>query len=300
MRNQLILVIGVLLSSCVPGEAQKLATQGFLVQAHSEPTTMLVRASLTHFPPKVAAKEPSEFAQDQELPPLIRSVEGPELFRSYCASCHGLDAKGDGPAAVALKVMPANLTVLAKNNGGQFPSVRVRRTITGEDVLASHGSREMPIWGPIFHQIEADVDRGYVRLNNLVKYLESIQVVTADGGRQKPASQTPMTPSVGPTGAELFKQHCAVCHLSDSLAGSVPPPFRVPPDLTTLARRYGGKFPEAYVTEVLHNGVKMPAHGPSEMPIWGADFVARDKLDEKQVTLRITQLTDYLKSIQTK
>jgi mono/diheme cytochrome c family protein len=245
-----------------------------------------------------AVRRASEPAQDQELPPLIRSVEGPELFRAYCASCHGLDAKGHGPAAVALKAKPADLTVLARNNGGQFPSSRVRSTITGEEVLASHGSREMPIWGPIFHQIEADVDRGYVRLDNLVKYLESIQA--ADGGKQKPASHTPITPSVRPSGAELFKQHCAACHVSDSNAGAVPPPFRMPPDLTTLARRHGGKFPESYVADVLRNGVKMPAHGPSQMPIWGVDFVAKDKLDEKQVALRITQLTDYLKSIQAK
>ena len=52
----------------------------------------------------------------------------------------------------------------------------------GEEALASHGSREMPIWGPIFHQIEADVDRGNVRLENLMKYLESIQAMPPPGG----------------------------------------------------------------------------------------------------------------------
>lgn len=114
---------------------------------------------------------------DQQFQQLIHSVEGPELFRTYCAPCHGLDAKGHGPAAAALKTKPADLTVLSKTNGGQFPEERVRRFILGYDVLASHGSREMPIWGPIFHQIESDVDRGNVRLENLVKYLESIQSI---------------------------------------------------------------------------------------------------------------------------
>jgi mono/diheme cytochrome c family protein len=113
--------------------------------------------------------------QEQPLPPLIRSTNGPDLFRAYCASCHGMDAKGNGPAAVALKAKVPDLTVLAKNNLGQFPDVRVRRAIMGDDVIAAHGSREMPIWGPIFHQIEEDVDRGNVRLDNLVKYLRSIQ-----------------------------------------------------------------------------------------------------------------------------
>ena len=106
---------------------------------------------------------------------LIYSAKGPDLFHAHCAPCQGSDANGDGPLASMLKAKPANLTVLAKNNGGLFPSARVRKTITGEDVLASHGSREMPIWGAIFHQIESDQDFGNVRLQNLVKYLETIQ-----------------------------------------------------------------------------------------------------------------------------
>jgi mono/diheme cytochrome c family protein len=109
---------------------------------------------------------------------LIDSVKGPDVFRAHCAACHGLEGKGDGPAGLALKKKVPDLTVLAKNNKGQFPSVRVRRTIAGEEVSAwaiSHGSREMPIWGPIFHQIESDMDWGNVRLDNLTNYLESIQ-----------------------------------------------------------------------------------------------------------------------------
>jgi mono/diheme cytochrome c family protein len=123
--------------------------------------------------PQTAPKA-QEKTKDQ-LEQLIYSVKGPDLFRAHCAACHGLDAKGDGPIAPSLKAKVADLTVLAKNNGGQFPSARVRKTITGEDVLASHGSREMPIWGPIFHQIESDQDFGNVRVQNLLKYLESIQ-----------------------------------------------------------------------------------------------------------------------------
>jgi len=115
-------------------------------------------------------------ASDQELPSLIRSLKGPDLFRAYCASCHGLDAKGHGPAAASLKAKVADLTVLAKNNDGKFPDARVRKVIMGDEVIASHGSREMPVWSPIFHQIEEDVDRGNVRLENLVNYLETIQV----------------------------------------------------------------------------------------------------------------------------
>jgi mono/diheme cytochrome c family protein len=131
-----------------------------------------VFASL-HAAPQTGPKTQQE--TKEQLKQLIYSVKGPDLFRAHCAACHGSDAKGGGPLGSALKSKPADLTVLAKNNGGQFSSARVRKTITGDDVLASHGSREMPIWGPIFHQIEADQDFGNVRLKNLVKYLESIQ-----------------------------------------------------------------------------------------------------------------------------
>ena len=106
---------------------------------------------------------------------LIYSVKGPDLFRAHCAACHGSDGKGGGPVAPALKAKAPDLTVLAKNNGGKFPIARVRKFITGDEVSISHGSREMPVWGPIFHQIEADQDFGNVRLDNLTKYLESIQ-----------------------------------------------------------------------------------------------------------------------------
>src|ERR1700686_4181061 len=77
-------------------------------------------------------------------------VKGSDLFRNYCAVCHGLDGKGNGPLAPLLKAQPADLTVLGKKNGGQFPSERVRKTIAGDDEVASHGSRTMPVWGPIF------------------------------------------------------------------------------------------------------------------------------------------------------
>lgn len=108
---------------------------------------------------------------------LIGSVDGADLYRAYCASCHGKDGKGNGPVAAALKATVPDLRIIAKSNGGKFPTARVRRIIEGQGMIASHGSREMPVWGPIFSQVEADVDRGPVRMENLVKYLESIQTI---------------------------------------------------------------------------------------------------------------------------
>jgi mono/diheme cytochrome c family protein len=102
-----------------------------------------------------------------------------------------------------------------------------------------------------------------------------------------------------PSGAELYVQHCAVCHGNDLQgAGPFPPPYRKPPDLSSLAHRHGGKFPEAYVSKVLKNGVTLPAHGPAEMPVWGLDFAAKERIDEAQVAERIRRLISYVKAAQ--
>jgi mono/diheme cytochrome c family protein len=122
-----------------------------------------------------AAKTQTTAGAMKQSEQLIYSIKGPSLFSAHCAVCHGSDGKGNGPMAPSLKNRPADLTVLAKNNGGMFPSARVQKTINGEGLVASHGTREMPIWGPIFHQVEEDQDFGNVRIQNLLKYLESIQ-----------------------------------------------------------------------------------------------------------------------------
>ncbi len=119
--------------------------------------------------------------------------------------------------------------------------------------------------------------------------------------REKQTEKSPSASSGAPSGAELYNKHCAVCHGPDLRgAGPFPAPYRTPPDLTTLAKRHGGKFPTAYVSNVLRNGVRLPAHGPAEMPVWGTDFVAREGLDKTQSKLRIEELTNYIKSVQQK
>jgi mono/diheme cytochrome c family protein len=120
----------------------------------------------------------SAFAQTTpKRPTPMRPVDGATVFQNNCAACHGLEGRGDGPASKALNRKVPDLTGLSQRNGGTFPIVQVRTTIMfgKDDLLPAHGSKTMPIWGPIFHQIEFDQDLGNVRLENITKYLESIQ-----------------------------------------------------------------------------------------------------------------------------
>jgi mono/diheme cytochrome c family protein len=108
--------------------------------------------------------------------PLIGSIRGDKLYAAYCASCHGENAKGNVPMAAWLKVQPADLTRIAARNGGKFPLERVDRIISGEEALPSgHGTRAMPVWGPVFSQVTRDQDLGKVRIDNLARYLRDIQ-----------------------------------------------------------------------------------------------------------------------------
>lgn len=106
---------------------------------------------------------------------LIVSIQGKDLFKSYCASCHGLDAKGHGPMAASLKIPPSDLRRISIRNRDVFPMMRVQKIISGEELPAGHGSSEMPVWGPIFSRVTSDVDLGRVRIDNLARYLRDIQ-----------------------------------------------------------------------------------------------------------------------------
>jgi mono/diheme cytochrome c family protein len=121
--------------------------------------------------------------------------------------------------------------------------------------------------------------------------------------QEKPEKEAKSSSSLA-VGAKIYKRDCAVCHGNDGKGNGPPPassPFKEPPpDLTTLAKRHNGEFPAAYVKSVLLSGVKMPDHGPAEMPVWGIVFKARTKSDETKVAARIADLTEYIKSLQAK
>lgn len=106
----------------------------------------------------------------------IPSNSGKDMFNSYCAVCHGKDGKGTGPAASAMKTSPTDLTTLAQKNGGKYPSAHVASVIRGQATLVSHGTQDMPVWGPLLSSIsqghEAQVHQ---RVANLVIYVETLQ-----------------------------------------------------------------------------------------------------------------------------
>jgi mono/diheme cytochrome c family protein len=106
-------------------------------------------------------------------------VDGAQLFHNYCATCHGMAGKGNGPAALALKTPPADLTVLAKDNNGKFPDLKVQYILENGTALSAHGSKDMPIWGPIFRNMGPDYV-GRLRKVNLTDYLKSIQEKQAE------------------------------------------------------------------------------------------------------------------------
>lgn len=115
-----------------------------------------------------------------EESPASASI-GRDTFRTYCATCHGIDARGNGPLAEYLRIPPANLTTISHRNGGEFPAKEVHQMIRGDRKVRGHGSTDMPVWGDVFGKSDResspeDVER---KIAELVAYLRSIQAAGA-------------------------------------------------------------------------------------------------------------------------
>ena len=102
-------------------------------------------------------------------------ASGAMLYKTYCAACHGTDARGNGPVAAAMRTRPPDLTQLARGNNGLFPTDRVRRIVDGREI-ESHGTRDMPVWGDVFRRMGSEAaGDGSARIAAIVGFLESIQ-----------------------------------------------------------------------------------------------------------------------------
>jgi mono/diheme cytochrome c family protein len=103
---------------------------------------------------------------------------GKQMYTSYCAPCHGVDGKGNGPVASALKKQPADLAALSRKHGGRFPSTHIVSVLEFGAVNPSHGTAEMPVWGPMLGSVDTATNESNVRalrISNLDRYLQSLQ-----------------------------------------------------------------------------------------------------------------------------
>ena len=133
----------------------------------------------------VADASATDSTPDEEVggeTPLVLALGGND-YGTYCASCHGVTGHGDGPVAEFLALTPTDLTKLARNSGGKFPSARVTEMIDGRQEVKTHGPRDMPVWGDWF-DAEAEApglrpsEREIVvreRIRALVSYLMTMQ-----------------------------------------------------------------------------------------------------------------------------
>jgi len=119
----------------------------------------------------------------QTAPPKIKPApvaptsawSGKEMFTSFCASCHGLDGRGDGPAAPAMNRQPTDLTLLAKKNGGKYPAGKVIGILVDSNTFG-HGSKEMPVWGPLLFSASRDeAGEKELRARNIEEYIATLQ-----------------------------------------------------------------------------------------------------------------------------
>jgi len=127
-----------------------------------------------------AAQQPAAPKPPAAAPPdsPVAAVGGAYAFRTYCASCHGVDGRGEGPLTDSLRYHPPDLTLIAKRHGGEFPSDKVVRIVDGRKPLKGHGGPDMPIWGDAFRNAKTGFDDAAARakIRGVVDYLRTLQV----------------------------------------------------------------------------------------------------------------------------
>jgi len=101
---------------------------------------------------------------------------GKQMFVDYCAPCHGLNGRGNGPVAQSLKTPPADLTVLTRDNHGRYPATHIVSVLQAGAPVPAHGTTLMPVWGPIFGKMStSDPQVRALRISNLSRYVETLQ-----------------------------------------------------------------------------------------------------------------------------
>jgi mono/diheme cytochrome c family protein len=117
------------------------------------------------------------FPQEKPSYDAASAVMGASTFKTYCASCHGATARGDGPLADHLRFAPPDLTRIGRRNAGKFPLDKVVRIIDGREAVKGHGGTDMPVWGDAFKSSREGFDERKVKekIQELAHYLASVQ-----------------------------------------------------------------------------------------------------------------------------
>jgi mono/diheme cytochrome c family protein len=139
-------------------------------------TGLLILASAVTFARQAAAGAQEKDQAGMKKAPMVHSKpdSGAQMFKDYCAVCHGLEGRGDGPAVEFLKAPPPSLRTLAKRNDGKYPDTKVSSTLQFGATSKAHGTSEMPLWGPMFRSRDGHAIAA-LRVHNLTKYVETLQ-----------------------------------------------------------------------------------------------------------------------------
>jgi mono/diheme cytochrome c family protein len=118
------------------------------------------------------------------------AMSGKDLYARFCASCHGVTGRGDGPAAASFTVEVPDLTLIARRAKDVYPRDRIARIIDGRHVIGAHGTRTMPVWGEDFSRLglgDPDAERSTrVIIDRLADYVWLLQKPAPEPTRPEP------------------------------------------------------------------------------------------------------------------
>ena len=132
----------------------------------------------------LSASQPQSSANEQSVPGKklkivhianVDPTSGAQMYQSYCASCHGTQGKGNGPAVEFLKTPPPDLTRLSLINGGEYPEARVFAKLSRSPHPQGEASLTMPDWDRLFRSLDSSRSQVNLRAYNLTAYIQSLQ-----------------------------------------------------------------------------------------------------------------------------
>jgi cytochrome c553 len=130
-------------------------------------------------PPSVNSDTPATHGSSP-FSPVITSLSGQEMYTTYCAVCHGEDGRGKPTFAEYSNVPPADLSQLARNNHGIFPSRQVAQTLHYGTGKTPEGQGYNSVWEPLLKSMNADPPgTTEVRIYNLTEYVHTLQAKPA-------------------------------------------------------------------------------------------------------------------------